>query len=86
MNTAIQELIEMYKKDVLRLKVDFESTKSLIILREASTLEMVITNLISRLDKEKKEMEDAYIQGFCECDHSGIMDFEKYYNDAFNTK
>ena len=38
------------------------------------------------LPKEKNQIEDSYIQGFCECEHIGIMDVDKYYNKNFNDK
>ena len=34
-------------------------------------------------EMERQQIEDAYIQGFCECDATGIMDTEKYYNETY---
>jgi len=33
---------------------------------------------------EKQQLEESYLQGFAECDATGIMDFEQYYNETFN--
>jgi len=38
------------------------------------------------LEKEKDNIENAYIQGFCDCDKTGIMDVEKYYKQTFKNK
>jgi hypothetical protein len=35
-------------------------------------------------EMEKEQIENAYIQGFAECDATGIMDVEQYYNQTFN--
>ena len=35
-------------------------------------------------EMEKQQIEDAYLQGFAECDATGIMDCEQYYNETFN--
>lgn len=35
-------------------------------------------------EMERDQIEDAYIQGFCECDAIGIMDTEKYYRETYN--
>jgi hypothetical protein len=35
-------------------------------------------------EMEKEQIENAYIQGFAECDSTGIMDVEQYYNQTFN--
>jgi flagellar biosynthesis/type III secretory pathway protein FliH len=32
------------------------------------------------------QIEDAYLQGFAECDATGIMDCEQYYNETFKSK
>jgi hypothetical protein len=31
----------------------------------------------------KDQIENAYIQGFCECNAIGIMDVDKYYNKNY---
>lgn len=44
----------------------------------------IVEDLIKQAkEKEKDQIEDAYIQGFCECEHTGIMDTEKYYKNNF---
>ena len=46
-------------------------------------LKLVIGLAVVRLEKEKEQIIDAYIQGFCHCEYEGIMDAEKYYNNNF---
>jgi hypothetical protein len=33
---------------------------------------------------EKEQIENAYIQGFAECDATGIMDVEQYYKKKYD--
>jgi hypothetical protein len=35
-------------------------------------------------EMEKQQIEDAYLQGFAECDATGIMDYKQYYKETFN--
>jgi len=63
MKTEMQDLIEIYNKDIVKLKEDFKQTTSIIIAREISTLEHVVTNLESRLVKEKQQIVDSYNKG-----------------------
>ena len=46
-------------------------------------LKLVIGLAVVRLEKEKEQIIDAYIQGFCHCEYEGIMDAEKYYKNNF---
>jgi hypothetical protein len=32
---------------------------------------------------QKQQIEDAYLQGFAECDATGIIDCEQYYNETY---
>ena len=34
----------------------------------------------------EQQIENAYIQGFAECDATGIMDAEQYYNETYGKK
>lgn len=44
----------------------------------------IVDDLIKQAkEKEKDQIENAYIQGFCECDNIGVMDTEKYYKNTF---
>ncbi len=45
----IEYLINMYNKDILKLENEFKNNNSLIVLREISTLQMVVTNLESKI-------------------------------------
>lgn len=38
------------------------------------------------LDMEKDKLENSYIQGFCNCEYDGVMDFDKYYTSTFNNQ
>lgn len=48
----IEYLINMYNKDILKLENEFKNNNSLIVLREISTLQMVVTNLESNLESK----------------------------------
>jgi hypothetical protein len=92
MKTELQELIEMYNNDIIKLKENFKLTESILIVREISTLEHVVTNLESRLDKEKYHLIKAYekgIQDFCtyEPERHGNErpKGEQYFNSTYKT-
>lgn len=38
------------------------------------------------LEKEKQQIIDSYLQGFCHCEYEGIIDAQKYYKETFNNK
>lgn len=76
--TAMQELIDMYKSDLAIIEKDYMSSKSIVILREVSTLKAVITNLESALEKEKQQIMEAFDDGFNKWD-SG----DDYYNNKY---
>jgi hypothetical protein len=82
MKTVLEELIEMYNRDIIKLKEDFKQTTSIIIAREISTLEHVVTNLESRLVKEKEQIMTAFYCG-------DLSKYEgnpnKYFDDAYKT-
>ena len=86
MKTEMQDLIEMYNKDIVKLKEDFKQTTSIIIAREISTLEHVVTNLESRLVKEKQQIVDSYNKGKSNVFSSSYNAFwrgEDYFNDKY---
>ena len=47
------------------------------------SINLIIGLAVVRLEKEKEQIIDAYIQGFCHCEYEGIMDVEKYYMNSF---
>jgi hypothetical protein len=96
MKTVMQDLIEIYNRDIVKLKEDFKQTKSIIIAREISTLEHVVTNLESRLIQEKQQIIDGFNAGYRESEiDSGIINnhqdiemfanAEYYFNDTYKT-
>ena len=74
MTTAIQDLIS----DLDRIK------KHLTQKTEIQTIQLIIDTAKNKYSKkEKEQIIDAYIQGFCHCEYEGIMDAEKYYKNNF---
>ncbi len=51
MVNKIQSLIDVYKSDILKLEEEFRDSLSLLTLREISTLQCVVTNLESKINK-----------------------------------
>ena len=83
MKTVIEDLIEMYKKDVDKLRDKNFTVSSITTIREISTLEMVITNLESRLINEKEQIKTAYDDGWTNSNRGRFDGSEKYFNDTF---
>lgn len=48
----IQSLIDMYNSDIIKLEKEFKDNSSILTLRETSTLQHIVTNLESKLNKE----------------------------------
>jgi uncharacterized protein (UPF0335 family) len=92
MKTAMQELRDDLVKS---LKTGNEALNEIIDekLREIcqKVAQLTLESIIKRIDEEllemeKNQIEDSYLQGFAECDATGIMDCEKYYNETFKSK
>ena len=72
--TAIQELIEILEE----MRSPFYDGSSIDVATAISLMK-------SWLDKEKKMMEMVYVDSFIHCSFRKNSDFEKYYNETFNT-
>jgi hypothetical protein len=92
MKTPMQELLKDLKETKIT-GVEALNQMNDITLRNCSisilnkTLDCIINRIETELlPKEKDINENCYIQGFCDCDNSGIMDFKKYYKSIKKQK
>lgn len=75
-NTAMQELIDWSQND---LEIYNEDTDE--ALRIFKAIKDKATEL---LEKEKEQIEEAFIDGKCEGMHSKSKSSEEYFNEKFN--
>jgi hypothetical protein len=89
MKTAMQELIEMYESDLLRIQSKRKESDDLQLMTKAATLSAVITNLKGRLEKEKEQIIDAHTHAYLigednitieSANEAGL----RYYNQTYN--
>jgi hypothetical protein len=75
MKTAMQQHIEWLKAT---LDICKENAPTLV-----NCINLCLSDAESRLEMEKQQIENAYLQGFAECDTHGIMSLDKYFNETF---
>lgn len=77
--TAMQELIEK-----LEVEINFINDKDSMedkFYRQGLRFANRICNEL--LEKEKDQIENAYIQGFVHFEKTGVIDVDNYYNETF---
>ena len=85
MKTAMQEVIlKMKEAKVSFPNVGFDE-EFIRGFNKAFQMAIFITEKVGT-EKEKQQIIDSYLQGFCHCEYEGIMDAQKYYKETFDNK